>query len=162
MPYRISHEPIEERRAELDAIVATPSRIIAFETNEPTRLAYRLREALRAARELDVEPYASLRIRIHVSSPHVYVSPRHEIKVSATIRSEDIRNASVDVRVFEHRTSDFEVIQDILTNIDAVEWHFLQYTGSRASVEHWCGDKYNVSWNEAEQLLVVKRVADAA
>lgn len=84
VPYRTTPKPIEERRWELDRIVESEG-VASFKTSDPHGMAYRLREALHAAKALSIEPYASLNVRIGVYSGDqlrgVFVVPKRDMSV---------------------------------------------------------------------------------
>lgn len=149
MPYRLTLQPIEERSAELEAMLRGEP--LAFKTNEPARLRYRLHEALHAARVLGIEPYASLQVRIRVRSPFVYVTPVHVIHVEQT-QSTLPQGEAVE---FAEVRNALDAIATLRARPDLMELHFPAFEDDLEPVELWASARgYEIAM---EPHLILRR-----
>lgn len=75
MPYKVSPEVIDPWRATLDKIVenARKNEITVLETDFPRETRWYLLQAFHAARELSVEPYNKVSVKIRRRGPTVLV-----------------------------------------------------------------------------------------
>lgn len=133
-PYRVTPEAVLERKAELDEILSLGS--VAFKTNEPARLRYRLHEALHAAKHLSMEPYASLSVKISVQGDRVVVTPatRHEIVVS---RLEQPLVATASEQQSFDDTTMFQVVETVRNNPHLFVLHFPSFSGDVTPVKNF-------------------------
>ena len=70
MSYNLKESTVTRWAPTLDLLVES-SKTIHMRSPKPKALAYHLREALAAARHLEIEPYASLRYRFEVLHNHI-------------------------------------------------------------------------------------------
>lgn len=158
MPYRVSKSLIESRKVELDHILKAPNNIAAFQSNDPWRLAYLIREAIQAAKLLAVEPYASLNIRLSVDPPHIYVTPKHQVlSTSVAVDTQDLATELHTVRIISDATTPFDVITAAMRQLDVPELHFPGYDGDTDPIESW-GSKRGYVLDQKEGVLILRRV----
>jgi hypothetical protein len=159
MPYRVSEAIVEKRKYELDIIVGAPNNVAAFKVNDPERLSYLIREALHASRTLEIEPYASLNIRLSVNPPHLFVTAKTQLEsIAVPVDMHDMAT-EVGVVIVIDITSPFGVISAAMINSLAPEIHFPGYEGDLTSVEVWAGKKgYEVE--QQEGVLILRRQQD--
>ena len=160
MPYRVSESIVERRKFELDIIASAPNNVAAFKVNDPARLSYLIREALNAAKVLQIEPYASLQIRLSIKPPHLFVSAKTQLQSSAVPVDMQDMATEVGVAIVDDVTSPFGVISAAVVNSLAPEIHFPGYQGEVDSIELWARKKgYEV--DQQEGVLILRRQQDA-
>ena len=159
MPYRVSEAIVERRKYELDIISAAPNNVAAFKVNDPARLSYLIREALHAAKVLDIEPYASLHVRLSINPPHLFVTARAQLEsTSVPVDMQDMASET-GVAIVEDITSPFGVISATVVNSLAPEIHFPGYQGEVGPIELWARKKgYEIE--QQEGVLILRRQQD--
>ena len=151
---------MERRKYELDIIAAAPNNIAAFKVNDPVRLSYLIREALYAAKVLEIEPYASLHIRLSISPPHLFVTAKPQLLSEAIPIDMQDMASETGVAIIEDITSPFGVISAAVVNALAPEIHFPGYQGEVDSILRWAAKK-GYELEQQEGVLILRRQQDA-
>ena len=155
-PYRVSPEAVEERLVELDAILAAAGKIVSFKTNDPKRLRYRLNEAIYAAKALEIEPYNSISIRLHLDPPFVHAVPKYEVVILSEIVDSIQAHVNLPESHIFDSTTEFEVVQTAMTNTELLELHFPKFAGKLPPVERFAKARgYEIL---TDPILVLRRV----
>lgn len=144
MPYTGSGAAITKVEAELRKLVASKGDII-FVTDDPTKLAWHIRNGIKTAKRLGIKQYASLEQKfiIRIRPDKVKCELRNELEHVFTVKE------------FDHITSPLSIIQVCIDN-SADEWQFCQ-TGdlnkSQLSVIHrWAvANERSISYNSVKQ-----------
>jgi hypothetical protein len=157
MPYRESIEPVEERRAELDAIVNKQGQV-SFKTNNALLLRFKLHEALNAAKKLNIEPYASLNVKVSVKAPWVHILPRGEGLIIEVGELRDEKKFELE----EYQIHDDETALGVLARVkvhsDALELHFPKFSDTIMPVQKWANKHgYEVTHDPETKILILKR-----
>lgn len=150
---------MERRKYELDIIAAAPNNVAAFKVNDPARLSYLIREALHAAKILDIEPYASLHVRLSINPPHLFVTAKTQLISEAVPVDMQEMAAEAGVAIVEDIRSPFGVISSAVINSLAPEIHFPGYEGELASIEVWA-EKKGYELEQQEGVLILRRQQD--
>ena len=160
MPYRVSESVIEQRKVELDHIIQAPNNIAAFQSNDPWRLAYLIREAIQAAKLLAVEPYASLSIRLSVDPPHIYITPKKQLlSTPIPVDIQDLASEISALVIIPDAKTPFDVITAAMQRLDAPELHFPGYSGELAPIESWAS-KRSYKLDPQEGVFILRRDDD--
>ena len=144
MPYNLSENAVTRWKEQLDMLDGT---VREFRSNSPHKLAYRLREAIAAARHNHVEPYDKIDYAFTVRNDIVVARPREQVVVEAlrvTIRAEA---AVSEYDVVRHASKSRE---DVL--------EYPNFDGDLKSVKLWCStNEFEVT---EEPYLILERTHD--
>jgi len=143
MAYNDNPAVVERWRDELDRL---DGREVIFHTNDARTLAYRLREAIHAARVNDIQPYASLTYSFSVPAPGKLVAvPKQDVVVHHT--SADIGGKHLE------GVTEFDVISELLRERSVKRAIFPDFQGNIDRVRTWADKKGYTITDEAPLTL---------
>lgn len=137
MTYNLSPSAVERWRDELDLL--TSGQPVRFPSENPHMLAYSLREAIAAAREHKIEPYASLQYTFRKRDGVVIAEPRRSLLVE--------RPVIAGKEVTLEGSTEFSVVQQMLKNKQANIATFPHFTGDTTPIKRWAdANGYTLSY----------------
>jgi len=123
--YNLSEKTVQRWAETLDLLKGEE---VLLRATDPHKLAYRLREAIAAARANDIEPYASLLYGFKVRGELVIARPKAAFKLKPVVVS----------RRFESVRSEWDVVEVAgRASEDVLE--FPAFRGEVGNVKRWCG-----------------------
>lgn len=128
MTYNTSVRALQRWKDELDKLL--DGEPVMWESREPHKLVYRLREAIKAAEYNNIEPYASLDFQFTVSFNTVTATPKH----SLVAKSKPVESEHPEAK------NEFDVIS-IAGKSKASVFVFPAFDGSIESVKQWASAK---------------------
>lgn len=129
--YNLSEKAVERMKAELDLLIS--GKELRFPSEEPHTLAYRIREAIAAAKYHKIKPYADLSYMFTLGPDHVLARPRGQRRlVSGPV--EEPRATYPDAE------SEYQVVAEC-TKATLTELHFPNFRGDIHAVRHWAKEK---------------------
>lgn len=128
MTYNTSIKALQRWKDELDKLL--PGEAVMWESREPQKLVYRLREAIEAARHNRIEPYASLDFQFTVSFNTVTATPKHSLAA----------NPKPLETTHPEAKNEFDVIS-IAGKSKASVFIFPSFNGELESVKNWAAAK---------------------
>ena len=127
-PYNLSPKAVERWRNELDQLLAGEE--IAFTTDAPHKLAYRLREAIAAAKRHRMQPWSTID----------YVFKQETGRVVATPRSSLVTEIVQVERTYPEALNEFDVITTATKDPGHIML-FPNFQGESESVSAWATAK---------------------
>lgn len=128
MPYNISPKAVERWKHELDNLLS--GQPFTWTTDAPHKLAYRLREAIAAAKACKIEPYASIDYQFTQTSTMVIATPRESL----------VQGAKQPDAVFDGAVTEYDVISAATTaKNDALV--FPNFLGEITAIQRWAEAK---------------------
>lgn len=141
-PYNLSPKAVERWKTELDKLLTGES--VTFDSNDPHKLAYRLREAIASAKAHKVAPYDKIDYVFKLSLGLVIAEPRAQL----------VNHVRLSEQTYVDARNEFDVIS-VAGKATASILIFPNFSGETGSVHQWARAKgYTV---EEDPLILRKK-----
>lgn len=128
MSYNLSRKCVERWASTLELLNGDDP--VTFRSTDPRKLAYRLREAIAAAKANKIEPFCNLKYEFVIDGIYCIARPKKE-------ESFTLREPTRVTRRFESVTDEFEVVKQASASREHI-LEFPNFNGDFRSVKLWC------------------------
>lgn len=135
MPYNLSRTSFEAYEPMLTPLIQGEPRVIRVEEGDPHRLAFLLRQAMAAARENSIEPFASMEVKFSVGPGRVICLP----KTVPSLSDQEILEEA-QTQVVLDAVNAFDVVNAATGSI-APRLEFPNFEGSHMPLKTWAERK---------------------